>query len=206
MRCAARYSRSVAKDRDLIQIVDAAVAEAARKSGDWLMCRPGCAECCLGPFPITQLDATRLRAGLSALERRDPMLAARVRRRAGEALARMPEFPGDSTTGVLDEDDDSEERFAVYADLADDYPCPALDPEMKTCDLYDARPLTCRIFGPAIRSGGDVLGVCELNYVGATDEQIAACQVEVDPDSLEDELLEGDRRQTIVAFALSGCR
>ena len=42
-----------------------------------------------------------------------------------------------------------------------------------------------------MRSGGDVLGVCELNYHGATDEQIAACQVEVDPSGLEDELLDG---------------
>ena len=73
---------------------------------------------------------------------------------------------------------------------------PRWTPETLTCDLYEARPITCRIFGPAVRNGGDVLGVCELNYHGATDEQIAACQVEVDPGGLEDELLEarGNRR------------
>jgi Fe-S-cluster containining protein len=190
----------VAKDCDLIQIVDAAVAEAARKSGGWVVCRAGCAECCIGPFPITQLDAARLRSGLAELERRDPERAARVRRRVAQALARLQDFPGDTATGILDDDEDSEERFAAFAD---EEPCPVLDPEQKTCDLYDARPITCRIFGPAIRSGGDVLGVCELNYVGATDEQIAACQVEVDPQGLEDELLQGDLRQTIVAFALA---
>jgi len=48
-------------DDALIQIVDAALAEAARRSGPWLLCRPGCAQCCLGEFPITQLDAARLR-------------------------------------------------------------------------------------------------------------------------------------------------
>jgi hypothetical protein len=53
-----------------------------------------------------------------------------------------------------------------------------------------------------VRSGGDVLGVCELNYLGATDAQIVACQVEVDPGGLEDELLAGRSEQTIVAFAL----
>ncbi len=179
------------------------MAEATRKSGAWLVCKPGCAECCMGPFPITQLDAARLRAGLSELERRDPERAARVRRRAAEAIGRMRDFPGNAATGVLDEDEDAEERFAAFAD---EEPCPALDTETLTCDLYDARPVTCRIFGPAVRSGGDVLGVCELNYVGATDEQIAACQVEVDTEGLEDELLEGDQRQTIVAFALAGDR
>ena len=190
---------SVASDRELIQIVDAAMAEAARLSGAWLVCKPGCAECCLGPFPITQLDARRLREGLAQLERRDPGRAARVRQRSRESLARMADFPGDLTTGMLDEDEEAEERFAA---LPDEGYCPALDPEALTCDLYDARPITCRIFGPAVRSGGDVLGVCELNYHGATGEQIAACQVQVDPAGLEDALLEGRREQTIVALAL----
>jgi Fe-S-cluster containining protein len=190
----------VAGDRDLIQIVDTAMAEAARLSGDWLVCKPGCAECCIGPFPITQLDAHRLRGELEQLERRDPERAARVRWRSREAVARLSDFPGDPATGILDEGEEAEERFA---DLPDDEYCPALDPKSLTCDLYDARPITCRIFGPAVRSGGDVLGVCELNYQGATDEQIAACQVEVDSAGLEDELSNGDRRQTLVAFALS---
>ena len=43
------------RDRSLIQIVDAALAEAARKSGAWLVCRSGCTECCMGPFSITPL-------------------------------------------------------------------------------------------------------------------------------------------------------
>jgi Fe-S-cluster containining protein len=191
---------TVTSDRELIQIVDAAMAEAARLSGAWVVCEPGCADCCLGPFPITQLDAWRLRQGLAQLERRDPERAARVRRRSRESVARMADFPGDLTTGILDEDEEAEERFAA---LPDEEYCPALDPDALTCDLYEARPITCRIFGPAVRSGGDVLGVCELNYQGATDEQIVACQVQVDPAGLEDALLEGQREQTIVAYALA---
>ena len=191
----------VASDRELIQIVDAAMAEAVRLSGAWVVCEPGCADCCLGPFPITQLDAWRLRQGLAELERRDPERADRVRKRSREAVARLVDYPGDLTTGILDEDEDAEERFAA---LPDEEYCPALDPATLTCDLYESRPVTCRIFGPAVRSGGDVLGVCELNYQGATDEQIAACQVHVDPDGLEDRLLEGVSEQTIVAFALMG--
>jgi len=192
---------SVASDRELIQIVDAAMAEAVRLGGAWVVCEAGCAECCRGPFPITQLDARRLREGLAQLERHDPERAARVRRRSRESVARLADFPGDMTTGILDEDEDAEERFAA---LPDEEYCPALDPATLTCDLYEARPITCRVFGPAVRSGGDVLGVCELNYRGATDEQIAACQVQVDPDGLEDELIQGERQQTIVAYALAG--
>ena len=191
---------AVASDRELVQIVDAAMAEATRLSGAWLVCKPGCAECCIGPFPITALDAWRLGQGMRELERRDPERAARVRQRARETIGRLADYPGDLTTGILDVDEEAEDRFAA---LPDEGYCPALDPQSLTCDVYEARPLTCRIFGPAVRSAdGDVLGVCELNYQGASDEQIAACQVVVDPDSMEDALLEGQREQTIVAFAL----
>ncbi|HXA49030.1 MAG TPA: YkgJ family cysteine cluster protein [Candidatus Acidoferrum sp.] len=186
-------------DRDLIQIVDAAMAEAVRIGGPWIACRPGCTQCCIDPFPITMLDAARLRSGLDQLESVEPDRAAAVRRRAQEYLARLAGYPGDPRTGVLAEGAEAGEQFAA---LAEGEACPALDPVAGTCDLYASRPLTCRVFGPAVRMRGDALGVCELCFEGASDEQIAECAVDVDPDNLEAELLAGDRRQTIVAFAL----
>src|SRR5229473_6425781 len=112
------------KDRALVQIVDAALADTAKRSGDWLVCRPGCTQCCIGVFPINQLDALRLRRGLKDLEKRAPDRAARVRERAREAVARLSaDFPGDAATGILDEGDEAEWRFSNFAD---DEPCPAL--------------------------------------------------------------------------------
>ena len=190
-------------DRELIQIVDAALAEANCKAGAWLACRPGCAECCIGPFPITQLDAARLRRGLEALEAADPRRAARVRARARESAARIaPDFPGDLRTGILADDEEAEERFAT---LAEEEPCPALDPGTGTCDLYAARPITCRTFGPAVRWGTGALGICELNFRGASDAEIVACEVNVEAGDLESELLAAlPPGETIVAFALAG--
>src|ERR1700692_2824924 len=159
-------------DRALIQIVDAALAEAARKSGQWLVCRVGCTQCCIGPFPISQLDARRLRGGLAELEARDPERGAHVRERARQSVARLSSgCPGDPATGMLTESDEAEERFASFAD---DEPCPALDPETGACDLYAARPITCRTFGPPVRFGSESVGVCELCYEGASDAEIAA--------------------------------
>src|SRR5947209_20431210 len=114
-------------DQQLVQIVDAALAEAARKSGEWLVCRKGCTQCCFGPFPINQLDAVRLRQGLSELEISDPQRAQRVRERAKDAVVRLaPDFPGNPKTGILDDDEEAEARFAGFAN---DEPCPALDPQ-----------------------------------------------------------------------------
>ena len=190
----------------MIQIVDSALGDAARRSGEWLVCRPGCTQCCLGVFSISQLDVHRLRQGLADLEVLAPERADRVRERAREAVSRLaPEFPGDPATGSLYEGELAEQRFAEFAN---DEPCPALDPETGNCELYESRPMTCRTFGPPIRSA-DGLGVCELCYHGASDEQIASCEMIPDPDDLESALLQelerttGVRGQTIVAFALA---
>ncbi|MHB8215208.1 MAG: YkgJ family cysteine cluster protein [Candidatus Sulfotelmatobacter sp.] len=195
-----------AKDRALIQIVDSALADAARRSGEWLVCRRGCTQCCIGVFPINQLDAERLRRGLTELERHAPGRAAAVRNRARDAMTRLaPDFPGDPISGILKEDDDAGERFSEFAN---DEPCPALDPETGNCELYESRPMTCRVFGPPVRSE-DGLGVCELCYQGASDQEIAACEMKPDPEDYESVLLKkvedsiGTRGNTIIAFCLA---
>jgi Fe-S-cluster containining protein len=194
-------------DAQLVQILDAALADAARRSGDWLVCRPGCTQCCVGVFAVSQLDAQRLRTGMAELEAGDPARAAAVRDRARDSIARLsPDFPGDPATGLLAETD---EALAAFEDFANDEPCPALDPATGLCDLYASRPTTCRVFGPPVRSEEeDALGVCELCFHGATEEDIAACEMIVDPDNLEEQLLSdleeetGLRGSTIVAYCL----
>jgi Fe-S-cluster containining protein len=208
MRYAVEVRTLPAADKKLVQIVDAALADAAHKSGESLVCRKGCTQCCYAPFPISQLDAVRLRKGMADLKASDPRRAADVRERAQQAVQRLsPRFPGNPKSGILGEDEDAE---ASFIDFADDEPCPALDPATGACDLYAARPMTCRTFGPPVRSGAEgALGVCELCYHGATDEQIAACEMDPDPDCLEEKLIAaiekktGKRGNTIVAFCLA---
>jgi Fe-S-cluster containining protein len=193
-------------DSRLVQIQDAALADSARRSGDWLVCKPGCTPCCVGVFAIHQLDAARLQQGLEELAISNPERARAVRGRALSSADRLRnDFPGDPTTGLLDPSEEAETRFE---DFANDEPCAALDPSTGLCDLYQARPMTCRVFGPPVRSEQG-LGVCELCYHGATEEQIAACEMDVDPEGLEAKLLEefeqssGRQGRTLVAFALT---
>ena len=211
MRAGLRYPsgmasrRLLAGDRKLIQIVDAALADASRLAGEWLACRPGCTQCCVGVFAIHQLDAARLRQGMADLEKVDPQLARRIRERARASVRRLSaEFPGNARTGVLDDGPEAEQRFEEFAN---DEVCPVLDPETGLCDLYEARPMTCRTFGPPVQSEGG-LGICELCFHGATDEQIAACEMIADPEDLESRLLaefekaQGLRGRTLVAFCV----
>jgi Fe-S-cluster containining protein len=194
------------QDEKLVQIIDAALASAERRSGEWLICKPGCTPCCIGVFAIDQLDALRLQVGLAELDASDPQCAARVRERAQASIARIaPEFPGDLRTGALGDDDQAAANFEEFANFE---PCSALDPERGTCDLYQWRPITCRVFGPPVRSDGG-LGVCELCYHGASTDEIESCEMNLDEANplqaeLVAELEKSDNAgRTIVAFALA---
>ncbi len=194
-----------ARDRELVQIVDAALAHAARRAGEWLVCRLGCTQCCYGAFAISALDALRLRKGMEILRTTEPALAAEIEQRARGWIAEHgAEFPGDLTTGLLGESEEDREGFVEFANHA---ACPALDPTTGRCDVYAWRPMTCRVFGPPIRmdagmGGNEALGHCELCFVGAGEMEVAACEMPV-PHELEAELLGeiGLNGETVVAFA-----
>jgi Fe-S-cluster containining protein len=194
-----------ARDAELVQIVDVSLAEAARRAGDFLVCRIGCTQCCHGAFAINALDAARLQAGMEALHASDPSLAQAVERRARKWLEEFgADFPGDRHTGALGSSDKDRARFEEFAN---DAACPALDPATGRCHVYAWRPMTCRVFGPPVRAEGDDgaegLGHCELCFIGATPEKVAACEMPV-PHELEVELVEeiGSDVETVVAFAL----
>ena len=195
-----------AGDSKLVQIVDAALLDVARRAGEWLVCRPGCTQCCTGAFAINALDAARLRDGLGELKHIDPQRANRIQLRARAYLQRVaPQFPGDSNSGILSETDDAQERFLSFAD---DEVCPALDPQSGICEVYRYRPMTCRVFGPPVRNEDSGLGVCELCFHGASSDEIASCEMNPDPEHLEDELLaelarSGESGSTIVAYVLA---
>jgi Fe-S-cluster containining protein len=198
--------RLPAGDLELVQIVDVALADAARRAGDWLACRPGCTQCCHGAFAINELDALRLGAGMEALRDSEPELAAEIARRARAWIAEHgAEFPGDAGTGRLGDSVEERERFD---DFANEAACPALDPATGRCDVYAWRPMTCRVFGPPIRMEaglGDAkaLGHCELCFVGASEGEVARCEMTV-PHEFEARLLDelGETAETVVAFAL----
>ena len=198
-----------ARDPELVQIVDASLADAslrARKpdGSSWLACRPGCTPCCHGVFRISALDAERLRTGLDDLETTDPLRATRIQTRA-QALADTlrPHFPGDPATGMLSPEREDDPAWDTFADLpAADAACPVLDPATGTCDLYAARPLTCRIFGPPVQNEGGI-GVCELCYVGASEAEVLHGEMHLQHQALE-AALERDlpAGETVIAWAV----
>ena len=176
-------------DRELLRVIQDAWEQAARIAGDHLICRPGCTACCHGPFPISALDARRLRRGLAELSRSAPERSAAI---ALRARAQSERFPSGAAIEEICE------RFG-------DIPCPVLETETGRCELYEHRPLTCRTFGPPTRFGEESIPPCDLSFEGASEAEIEAARVEPDPDDLEGKILarlpERDR-ETLIAFAL----
>jgi Fe-S-cluster containining protein len=203
-----------ASDQHLIQITDAAFADAARRSGDHLVCHPGCTQCCHGTFAISALDAVRLRYGMEQLTASEPARAEQIRARADLFWKEYaPAYPGNLVTGILGQ---SEAEQEVFEDFANEAACPALDPATGLCDLYEYRPMTCRIFGPPVRMGAqdsdqvDVeeealgLAICELCFTEATEEEILAAEMQA-PHAEEDDLLNqlpNAEEQTIIAHVI----
>ncbi len=199
-----------ARDSELVAIVDRALASAVDRGGPHLACRPGCTPCCHGVFRISALDAARLRAAFAVLAREDRVRAMAVRDRARALAAELtPFFPGDPVTGRLLPESSPEQAAAWehFADLPEaDRACPVLDPATGRCELYSGRPLTCRIFGPPVQNE-DGIGVCELCYRGATEEEIVAGEMRLNHAALEAELdgemaRAGASGETVIAWVL----
>ena len=190
-------------DRLLLRVVDDALSDVYKRAGGHLVCRAGCTECCVGPFPITMLDALRLKRGLAELSVRDPQRAEAVRRRAVQAMdAVRASFPGDPDSGVLDGGVGPEHPFwTEFGALS----CPALDPATGLCELYVWRPITCRSFGPPVRVDGQDLPPCRLCFQQAKPAELEAFRVTLDPDGVQDMILAemGTDQQTLIAAALS---
>jgi Fe-S-cluster containining protein len=202
------------QDADLLLAMDSALADATRRAGKHLVCRPGCTQCCHGAFAINALDALRLRNGLATLQTTDPETAAAIGKRAHDYISTYgADFPGNRETGILDTSPEAQQAFA---DFADEAPCPALSPATGLCELYECRPMTCRVFGPPVRSVADEegdsqeeqegLAVCELCFTEATAEEIAAAEM-FPPHEQERELLaslaNSSADETIIAYCLA---
>jgi Fe-S-cluster containining protein len=193
-------------DAELLARLDADFAEAQQRAGAWLECRPGCDDCCHGPFPVTRLDVRRLRRGLEQLTEIDPVRARAILRRAAYAVEVLAEgFPGDAASGRLTQDETRlDPFFERHASLA----CPVLDPAARTCDLHSSRPVSCRTYGPPLRFGDKVSPPCGLCFRGATQETVERCRIEPDRDGIESAVLAhmgvvvDEHWETLIAHAL----
>ncbi|HEX8749808.1 MAG TPA: YkgJ family cysteine cluster protein [Nitrospira sp.] len=140
----------------------------ASKTDDWFKrtnaallsqvpCHAGCSHCCIGPFPITQLDVSLLQEGLEHLP--SDQRSCIEKRAVEQVTACEAAFPRLRQARYLDHwsDEDIDRLVSDFHRL----PCPALSDE-GLCALYEYRPLACRSMGIPIEEGGMVNGACTI--------------------------------------------
>jgi Fe-S-cluster containining protein len=115
-------------------------------------------------------------------------------------------YPGDAASGRLTGDDRALDHFfEQHAGL----PCPVLDPESGLCELYDWRPVSCRLYGPPVLFGREKSPPCRLCFVGVPGVEVERCRMEPDREGLEQEILAGlgvaagEYWETLIPFALA---
>ncbi len=120
-------------------------------------CAPGCSDCCHALFDLSLVEAMALNRAFNARYGFGPQRSA-ILAAAGEADRHATRLKRDyyrlAKQGERDED--------IMAKVARErVRCPLLGVD-DTCALYDARPITCRIYGvpTAIRGKGHVCGKC----------------------------------------------
>jgi len=143
-----------------VQIMDGALAEAARRAGSgW--CAGQVAPLLPWGFRHRPLDALRLSAAWKRCA--GGTLEGGGGRRAGADVdcRAWADFPGDRETGILGETVAERERFEEFANEA---ACPALDPATGRCDVYAWRPMTCRFLARRCGWRRSALAHCELCF------------------------------------------
>jgi len=128
----------------LVEKADQAFLEVQGLHGSCIRCREGCSDCCNSVFGLFPIEAAYLSHHFGRLGRK-------VRREAG--------VRGEKAGRELQE---VQQRLAAYdhnpgekglAMARERVRCPLLNKDEK-CDLYQRRPITCRVYGiPAVISG-----------------------------------------------------
>ncbi len=132
----------------LVAEVDKAFNKIAEQTDDGIKCGKGCSDCCHALFDLTLIEAIyvnrKFNEKYSGLQRSDIMQKADVADRQVHKIKRRAfkaSQAGTPAAEILKEVSTARVR------------CPLLLEE-NLCAIYDARPLTCRIYGVPMNIGG----------------------------------------------------
>lgn len=132
----------------LSQTADAVFEQVKTKHSDCVRCAEECADCCHALFDLTLIEALylnhRFNERFEDAERESLLNKANTADRAINKLKRK---------AFMDLQEGKEETAILEALAAERVRCPLLN-EKSLCDLYDHRPITCRLYGIPSSIGG----------------------------------------------------
>ncbi|NCC23796.1 MAG: YkgJ family cysteine cluster protein [Deltaproteobacteria bacterium] len=160
--------------------VDQIFVQVTQNHPSCVSCSLGCSDCCHAMFDVSLIEALHLNrafAGLDEDRRQDILIRADKADRQAYKIKKQlfkKSEAGVSTEEILREAGEARIR------------CPLLS-EDNSCELYDERPLTCRLYGVPMQIGADSRTCGMSGFVGG--ERYPA----VNMDRLHDQLMEMSR-------------
>jgi len=143
------FSKTFEKYEALVAQVDKIFAAMQEAHKDCVRCEVYCCDCCYAVFDVTFIESVYINyhfnRSLARKERRQAL------RRAEKADRKFYQIKHKLQKMYIDQGKSPEE---VLFHLAQErVPCPLLN-DKKLCDLYDRRPITCRVYGIPTSIGG----------------------------------------------------
>jgi Fe-S-cluster containining protein len=143
------FSKTFEKYESLVSDVDKIFKSMREAHGDCVRCEVRCSDCCHAVFDVTLIEAVylnhQLNTSLSRKERRPIIMRAeKADRKYYQIKQRLQKM-------YVGEGKSPEEVFLQLAN--ERVRCPLLNND-DMCDLYDKRPITCRVYGIPTSIGG----------------------------------------------------
>ena len=129
------------KYKALVDQVDAVFEKVQQEYSECVVCKVGCADCCHALFDLTLIEAMFIKSQFDKLipkESREEII-----KRANEADRKVYKLKRSASKAFQEGKSERE----ILEDMAlQRVRCPLLDGDDK-CELYQSRPITCRLYG-----------------------------------------------------------
>lgn len=142
------FSATFAKYEKLVASVDEIFRRVREQCGEAVTCRPGCSDCCHAVFDLGLVEALYINQKFN--ERLQGLERQAVIERADEAERRQAKL----AKKAFKRSEQGAQAEEILEEVAKKrIRCPMLQDD-DTCVLYDARPITCRLYGIPLAIAG----------------------------------------------------
>jgi Fe-S-cluster containining protein len=135
------YSPIFKKYEKIVDLVDSAFERVKKQNGDLVKCESGCSDCCHALFDLTLVEAIYINHRFLELfkdQKREEIIE-----RANSADRKIYKIKRQAFKEI----EKGQNEVKILADIgAERVRCPLLDKEDR-CELYQYRPITCRVYG-----------------------------------------------------------
>jgi len=135
------YSPIFKKYEKIVDLVDSAFERVKNQNGDLVRCNSGCSDCCHALFDLTLVEAIYI--NYRFLELLEASKREEIMERANNADRKIYKIKRQAHKAL----EKGENEVKILSDIgAERVRCPLLNEE-ELCELYEYRPITCRVYG-----------------------------------------------------------